>query len=67
MANKNVIWCDPNNFLKAPSGNTYIITGANSGVVFETTKQRVKQGGHGAMATSIWRSRYRPGSSRISH
>ncbi len=50
MANKNVIWCDPANFSKDLNGKTYIITGANSGVGFETTKQLVKQGAHVVMA-----------------
>ncbi|MEM7033834.1 MAG: SDR family NAD(P)-dependent oxidoreductase [Chloroflexota bacterium] len=32
------------------SGNIYIVTGANSGVGLETTRQLVKQGGHVVMA-----------------
>ena len=50
MANKNVIWCDPKNLAKDLSGKTYIVTGANSGVGFETTQQLVKQGAHVVMA-----------------
>ena len=50
MANKNVIWCDPNLLLKDLSGKTYIVTGANSGVGFETSQQLVKQGAHVVMA-----------------
>jgi light-dependent protochlorophyllide reductase len=50
MANKNVIWCDKNTLAKDISGKTYIVTGANSGVGLETTRQLVKQGGHVIMA-----------------
>ena len=50
MANKNVIWCDPTLLSKDISGKTYIVTGANSGVGFETTQQLVKQGAHVVMA-----------------
>ena len=50
MANKNVIWCDPALLSKDLSGKTYIVTGANSGVGFETTQQLVKQGAHVTMA-----------------
>jgi len=35
---------------KVLSGKTYIVTGANSGVGLETTRQLIKQGGHVVMA-----------------
>ena len=50
MANKNVIWCEPKVLEKDLKGKTYIVTGANSGVGFETTQQLVKQGAHVIMA-----------------
>lgn len=50
MANKNVIWCDTKTLQKDLSGKTYIVTGANSGVGFETTQQLIKQGAHVVMA-----------------
>lgn len=50
MEHKNVIWCDKETLSKDLSGKTYIVTGANSGVGFETTRQLVKQGGHVVMA-----------------
>lgn len=50
MANKNVIWCDSETLSKDVSGKTYIVTGANSGVGLETTRQLIKQGGHVVMA-----------------
>ncbi len=50
MANKNVIWCDPATLSKDLIGKVYIVTGANSGVGFETTQQLVKQGAHVVMA-----------------
>jgi len=50
MANKNVIWCDKALLSKDLTGKTYIITGANSGVGFETSQQLVKQGAHVVMA-----------------
>lgn len=50
MANKNVIWCNNDTLSKNVSGKTYIVTGANSGVGLETTRQLVKQGAHVVMA-----------------
>lgn len=50
MSNKNVIWCDAATLSKDISGKIYIVTGANSGVGLETTRQLVKQGGHVIMA-----------------
>ena len=50
MGNKSVIWCDSDTLSKDISGNIYIVTGANSGVGLETTKQLVKQGAHVVMA-----------------
>lgn len=50
MSRKNVIWCDEEVLAKDVSGKVYIVTGANSGVGLETTKQLIKQGGHVVMA-----------------
>lgn len=50
MSNKNVILCDAQSLSKDLSGKVYIVTGANSGVGFETTQQLVKQGAHVVMA-----------------
>ena len=50
MSRKNVIWCDSKTLSKDISGKTYIVTGANSGVGLETTRQLIKQGGHVVMA-----------------
>jgi NAD(P)-dependent dehydrogenase (short-subunit alcohol dehydrogenase family) len=50
MSRKNLIWADKRDLNKDLSGKTYIVTGANSGVGFETTKQLIKQGAHVVMA-----------------
>lgn len=50
MTNKNVIWCDEETLSKNLKGKTYIVTGSNSGIGFETAQQLVKQGAHLVMA-----------------
>lgn len=50
MSHKDVIWCDKDTLSKNISDKVYIITGANSGVGLETTRQLIKQGGHVVMA-----------------
>lgn len=50
MSHKDVIWCDAATLAKDISGKTYIVTGANSGVGLETSRQLVKQGAHVVMA-----------------
>ena len=50
MSRSNVLWVDEKTLSKDLSGKVYIVTGANSGVGLETTRQLVKQGGHVIMA-----------------
>lgn len=48
--NKNLIHCDEATLSKDISRNTDIVTGVNSGVGLETTRQLIKQGAHVVMA-----------------
>ena len=50
MANKRVIRCSEETLNKDLKGKVYIVTGANSGVGLETSKQLFKQGAHVVMA-----------------
>lgn len=50
MSRKNTIWAAESDLSKDLSGKTYLITGANSGVGLETTRQLIKQGAHVVMA-----------------
>ena len=50
MLGRNVLRADPATLGKDLNGKVYIVTGANSGVGLETTRQLVKQGGHIVMA-----------------
>jgi retinol dehydrogenase-13 len=46
---RNVKWIDEQTRSKDLTGKVYIVTGANSGVGLETTRQIIKQGGHVVM------------------
>lgn len=48
--NKHVIRCDEATLSKDISGHVYVVTGANSGVGLETTRQLITQGAHVVMA-----------------
>ena len=50
MSRNNILRVDEKTLSKDISGKAYIVTGANSGVGLETTRQLVKQGGHVIMA-----------------
>ncbi|MEE2945775.1 MAG: SDR family NAD(P)-dependent oxidoreductase [Pseudomonadota bacterium] len=50
MAKRHKHWIDADTRAKDVSGKIYIVTGANSGVGLETTRQLVTQGGHVVMA-----------------
>jgi retinol dehydrogenase-13 len=47
---RDVLWIDEETRAKDLSGKVYVVTGANSGVGLETTRQLVTQGGHVVMA-----------------
>ncbi len=50
MGRSNILRVDEKTLSKDISGKAYVVTGANSGVGLETTRQLIKQGGHVIMA-----------------
>jgi len=50
MGRSHVLRADEKTLSKDLNGKIYVVTGANSGVGLETTRQLVKQGGHVVMA-----------------
>lgn len=50
MAKRRILKVDDKTLSKNLTGKIYIVTGANSGVGLETTRQLIKQGGHVIMA-----------------
>ena len=50
MGRKDIRWIDEKTRNKDLTGKIYIVTGANSGVGLETTRQLIKQGAHVVMA-----------------
>ena len=47
---RSLLRCDDKTLSRDLSGSVYVVTGANSGVGLETTRQLVRQGGHVVMA-----------------